>query len=249
MVAEEFGQWEDSRRRIDLLGLDKGANLVVIELKRTDAGGHMELQAIRYAAMVSTLTFDKLITIYEQHLRENGMGLNAAERLLEFLEWSEPDEEQFGEEVKIVLASAEFSKELTTSVMWLNDFGLDIRCVRMHPYASGGQIVLDVQTGIPIPEVADSRSRRFPGPHPRKETEGAGGQRERPRLDQVRRDDCCWTLSRAEQTLDDVPLGFRRAAARRDAGTSHGNCPVAHKTVFSKPLKGTGAPTRYTTYS
>ena len=159
MVAEEFGQWEDSRRRIDLLGLDKGANLVGIELKRTDAGGHMELQAIRYAAMVSTLTFDKLITIYEQHLRENGMGLNAAERLLEFLEWSEPDEEQFGEEVKIVLASAEFSKELTTSVMWLNDFGLDIRCVRMHPYASGGQIFLAVQTGIPIPEVADSQVR------------------------------------------------------------------------------------------
>ena len=63
MIAEEFGQWEDSRRRIDLLGLDKGANLVVIELKRTEDGGHMELQAIRYAAMVSTLTFDKLITI------------------------------------------------------------------------------------------------------------------------------------------------------------------------------------------
>ncbi len=52
-------------------------------------------------------------------------------------EWILPslvtDEEQFGQEVKIVLASAEFSKELTTSVMWLNDFGLDIRCVRMHP--------------------------------------------------------------------------------------------------------------------
>ena len=92
----------------------------------------MELQAIRYAAMVSTLTFDKLITIYEQYLRDNGMEMNAAESLLDFLEWSEPDEEQFGQEVKIVLASAEFSKELTTSVMWLNDFGLDIRCVRMH---------------------------------------------------------------------------------------------------------------------
>ncbi len=51
LVAEEFGEWEDSRRRIDLLGIDKNANLVVIELKRTEDGGHMELQAIRYAAM------------------------------------------------------------------------------------------------------------------------------------------------------------------------------------------------------
>lgn len=39
IVAEEFGEWEDSRRRIDLLGIDKNGNLVVIELKRTEDGG------------------------------------------------------------------------------------------------------------------------------------------------------------------------------------------------------------------
>src|SRR3954453_15478472 len=53
VVAEEFGQWDESRRRIDLLGLDREANIVDIELKRTEDGGHMELQAIRYAAMVA----------------------------------------------------------------------------------------------------------------------------------------------------------------------------------------------------
>lgn len=159
VVAEEFGEWEDSRRRIDLLGIDKEANLVVIELKRTEDGGHMELQAIRYAAMISTLTFEKLTTIYERFLRDNDKEADAEESLLDFLDWSEPDEEQFGQEVRIVLASAEFSKELTTSVMWLNDFGLDIRCVRMHPYVSEGQMLLDVQTVIPIPEVADYQVR------------------------------------------------------------------------------------------
>jgi len=159
VVAEEFGDWEDSRRRIDLLGIDKNANLVVIELKRTEDGGHMELQSIRYAAMISTLTFEKLVAIYTRYLSENNIELNATESLLKFLDWNEPDEEQFGQEVKIVLASAEFSKELTTSVMWLNDFGLDIRCVRMHPYASNGEILVDVQTVIPIPEVADYQVR------------------------------------------------------------------------------------------
>ena len=161
IVAEEFGEWEDSRRRIDLLGIDKDANLIVIELKRTEGGGHMELQAIRYAAMISTLTFSKLLTIYERYLSlsDNDIEKDVTESLLEFLEWSEPDEEQFGQEVKIVLASAEFSKELTTSVMWLNDFGLDIRCVRMHPYTSDGQTFLDVQTVIPIPEIVDYQVR------------------------------------------------------------------------------------------
>jgi hypothetical protein len=58
VIAEEFSEWEDSRRRIDLLGGDRDGNLVVIELKRTEDGGHMELQAIRYAAMVSALTME-----------------------------------------------------------------------------------------------------------------------------------------------------------------------------------------------
>src|SRR5687768_8180281 len=69
VIAEEFGEWEDSRRRIDLLGLDKDANLVVIELKRTDDGGHMELQALRYAAMVSTMTFDQAVDVFASYLR------------------------------------------------------------------------------------------------------------------------------------------------------------------------------------
>jgi len=31
VIAEEFGNWEDARRRIDLLALDKAGRLVVIE--------------------------------------------------------------------------------------------------------------------------------------------------------------------------------------------------------------------------
>lgn len=152
VVAEEFGEWEESRRRIDLLGLDKAANIVVIELKRTDDGGHMELQAIRYAAMVSTLTFDRVVEIYSKFLQENNLADIARDKLLEFLEWSEPDEELFGQDVSIVLASAEFSKELTTAVMWLNERNLDIRCVRLKPYRDGDRTLLDVQAVIPLPE-------------------------------------------------------------------------------------------------
>ena len=64
IISEEFSQWEDSSRRIDLLGIDKDANLVVIELKRTEDGGHMELQSLRYAAMISAMAFDKAVEVY-----------------------------------------------------------------------------------------------------------------------------------------------------------------------------------------
>ena len=160
IVSEEFGDWEDSRRRIDLLGIDRDANLVVIELKRTEDGGHMELQAIRYAAMISTLTFDQLVPIHDRYLLENGIEKDARENLLEFLDWDDSSAGPFGQEVRIVLASAEFSKEVTTTVMWLRDMGsLDIRCVRMEPYISEGTTLLDIQTVIPAPEAADYQVR------------------------------------------------------------------------------------------
>jgi hypothetical protein len=155
VVSEEFGEWDESKRRIDLLGINKAGNLVVIELKRTEDGGHMELQALRYAAMISTLTFSKLVQIYEKYLSARELEINAETTLLSFLGWEEPDEDNFAQEVKIVLASAEFSKELTTSVIWLNDFGIDIRCVRMHPYVDNDNVLIDIQTVIPVPETAD----------------------------------------------------------------------------------------------
>lgn len=156
VIAEEFGEWEESKRRIDLLALDKDANLVVIELKRTEDGGHMELQAIRYAAMVSTMTFDRVVDIYGRYLAQNGGDTEQArERILEFLGREEVDEDSFAQDVRIVLVSANFSKELTTAVMWLNKRELDIRCIRLTPYQDNGRVLVDVQQVIPLPEAAE----------------------------------------------------------------------------------------------
>lgn len=152
VIAEEFGDWDASRRRIDLLCLDSDANLVVVELKRTDDGGHMELQAIRYGAMISTMTFDQVVEAHNAYLASVDSDEDARERILEFLSWDEPDDDAFAQDVRIVLASAEFSKELTSSVLWLNDKGVDIRCVKMTPFYDGRRILLDIQQVIPLPE-------------------------------------------------------------------------------------------------
>lgn len=155
VVSEGFREWEDSRREIDLLAVDKEANLVVIELKRTEDAGHAELQAIRYAAMVSAMTFEKTVEVYGDYLRKNGSDADAAGALLDFLGWEEPDEDSFAQDVRIVLVAADFSKELTTSVMWLNERALDIRCVRLRPYRDGTRTLVDVQQVIPLPEAQD----------------------------------------------------------------------------------------------
>jgi hypothetical protein len=158
VVAEEFGEFADANRRIDLLCVDRSARLVVVELKRTNDGGHMELQSLRYAAMVSTMTADDLEKTFQKHLAAHGGEPDeAASRLAEwFDEVEDSDEAVIQRDVRIILASAGFDKQITTTVLWLNDvYGLDIRCVRLTPYRIEGRLLLDVQHVIPLPEAAE----------------------------------------------------------------------------------------------
>jgi len=156
VIAEEFGAWDDSRRRIDLLAIDKEGCIVVIELKRTEDGGHMELQAIRYAAMVSAMTFDQAIEAFAVYLKRREDDRDARTVILDFIE---VEEESFGQDVRIVLASAEFSKELTTAALWLREQTVDIRCVRIQPYGTPENTLLDVQQVVPLPEAEDYQIR------------------------------------------------------------------------------------------
>ena len=156
IVSEEFGAFADARRRIDLLGIDREGHLVVFELKRTVDGGHLELQALRYAAMVSTMTFDDLVGHYEQYLArvEPGAVGEAGARLTEWLD--DGDGTVLSRLVRIVLISGGFDREITTTVLWLTDmYGLDIRCVRLTPYKVGERLLLDVQQVIPLPEASE----------------------------------------------------------------------------------------------
>jgi len=159
VLAEEFGDWEDSLRRIDLLCLDRDARLIVVELKRTEDGGHMELQAVRYAAMVSHMTFAAAVRAHKSFLKTNNIEGDAEEIILGFLRWDEPKEEIFAAEVAIVLASPEFSREITSTVIWLSEHDIDIRCVKIEPYKFEQEILLDIQQIVPPPEASDYQVR------------------------------------------------------------------------------------------
>jgi hypothetical protein len=160
VVAEEFGEWEDARRRIDLLAVDKAGCLVVIELKRDD-GAHMDLQAVRYAAMVSSMDFGDVVAAYEKHLARTApdVGRDARTELTAFIDTAE-EEPTISTDVRIVLVSADFGRELMTTVLWLNRFeGMDIRCVQLVPYRLDGRVLLDIRQVVPLPEAADYQVR------------------------------------------------------------------------------------------
>lgn len=155
VVAEEFGDFADVRRRIDLLCVDREGQLVVVELKRTEDGGHMELQALRYAAMVSTMTFEQLADTYQRYLRHVAPSRadDARAQLAEFLEDAGGEDTVLERRVRILLVSGGFDPQITTTVLWLNDmYGLDITCIRLLPYRVDQRLLLDVQQVIPLPE-------------------------------------------------------------------------------------------------
>jgi hypothetical protein len=151
VIAEEYSLFQDSRRRIDILALDRGGNLVVIELKRTEDGGHMELQALRYAAMVSTITFDHLVEALA-----DAQSVTPPEARVTILEWIDEPLDELPNHVRIILVSANFSTEITSTVLWLNEnYNMDVSCHRIVAYKLDSEILLDLQQIIPLPEAKD----------------------------------------------------------------------------------------------
>lgn len=129
--------------------------MVVVELKRSHDGGHMELQALRYAAMVSAMTFDGLVDVFKRHLSRTKPDEveNARRTLTDWLEEAGGDDAVVSGEVRIVLVSAGFGTEITTTVLWLNEvYNLDIACVRLVPHRVNGRLLLDITQLIPLPE-------------------------------------------------------------------------------------------------
>ena len=191
IITEEFSNWEGSGRSIDLLGLDATGRLVVIELKRGDTGSHMELQAIRYAAMVSAMTLQQAIESHRAYLARIGSEEDAEERIREHLENS--DETRFSSErPRIILASEGFSSELTTCALWLNESGLDVTCIRMQPHRSGQELLIETSQTIPLPEAQSYlvriREREEEQDRERKSVFGSfaeGGSLFRERIDSV----------------------------------------------------------------
>ena len=134
----------------------------MIELKRTNDGGHMELQALRYAAMVSALTFDEVVDAYVEYLTHEGEDpRDARGKLANWLDDVDGEDAVIQRDVRIILASADF-EEITTTALWLNDvFSTDIRCVRITPYRVQERLLLNVEQVIPLPEAQEITAVRL----------------------------------------------------------------------------------------
>jgi hypothetical protein len=154
-VSIEFDRFVNSNDRLDVLAIDRQGNLVVIELKRDAYAGYADLQSVRYAAMVSSMTIDNLLPYYlayqKKYLKiETPSKENSRTDIEEFV--NQDSFEELSSKPRIILCSENFSQEITTTVLWLNQSGLDISCVRITPHKIGEQVVIVPNKIIPLQE-------------------------------------------------------------------------------------------------
>lgn len=154
IIQKEFDGFADTRERLDLLALDKLGNLVIIENKLDDSGRDVTWQAIKYASYCSSLTKQDIIEIYQRYL---GASANAEEMLSDFFDGKDLSDVEInvGNSQRIFFVAANFRKEVTSSVMWLLNFNLRIKCFKVTPYKYNDKLLLDFDQIIPIKDADD----------------------------------------------------------------------------------------------
>ena len=162
LITTEFDRWEvrDHKLadRLDALFLDTSGAPVVVELKRDKAADTVELQALKYAAYCSQLTLDELA---EEFATTHGGNKDEARQLT-----ARSCSRARGRRLTLgphPPGGGQLSGPAVTSVvLWLREYGVDIRCVEVSARAvpDARQAVLTARQILPLPEAEDYLVRR-----------------------------------------------------------------------------------------
>jgi len=151
IIQKEFSDFDETRERLDLLALDRAGSLVIIEVKRDDSGKDVTWQALKYVSYCSTFTNDDIVRIFQRYL---GEAKCAKSELCEFF-GQDDFSTLLNQSQRIILVAANFRKEVTSTVMWLFNRGIDIKCIKLTPYKHGEDIFIYPEQIIPVKDVEE----------------------------------------------------------------------------------------------
>ncbi|MDP2140044.1 MAG: DUF4268 domain-containing protein [Gammaproteobacteria bacterium] len=162
IIQKEFDGFDDTRERLDLLALDKEGNLVIIENKLDDSGRDVVWQALKYASYCASLSKAQVVDIYQRYLNQKAQESSqpperAEDKLIAFLDVDDLDAIQLNRNrsQRLILVAARYRKEVTSTVLWLSQFGIACQCFKVTPYQAGSELFLNLEQIIPTPESSD----------------------------------------------------------------------------------------------
>jgi len=140
-----------SKIRLDLLAIDKQANLVVIEIKSDHSGSDAEWQAIKYASYCSSFSPSEIYEHFAEYL-----GTDTDDAFYKIEEFIDFEPEELNQKQRIILVAKDFHSDLISGVFWLRESEIDISCIRLKPYLDEyEQLFINPEIIIPLPEAKD----------------------------------------------------------------------------------------------
>ena len=126
---------------IDLLGIDREGNTVVIELKRDRTPRDTLAQALEYASFVEELDTDQLEEILQRYVSDEALNLASYHR--NYFELSSDEAVSFNKEQRIVLVGQRITGEIRQTASFLRRKGMRVTCLEFSYFqANGGKHLL-----------------------------------------------------------------------------------------------------------
>ena len=161
VVTTEYGHWlttsgSIARDRLDILGLGTDGRLVVAELKRGHAPDTVDMQALKYAAMVSRFNLESLAEAYGAFRRSRDEDISDSESLEHLNNHTQftVDSETL-RSPRIVLLASSFPYSVTSTAVWLSEMGIDISLVQFQAYRLDDKVLMSVSQLYPVRDVAE----------------------------------------------------------------------------------------------
>jgi hypothetical protein len=167
IVTAEFDRWQTragarALDRLDLLALRRDGTVQVAELKRGAAPDTVEMQALKYAAMVSGFSAAELADQHARFRTNRGEPLTEDDALEVLLRYA-PDLQDEGPRIpEVVLVVESFPPVVLTTVVFLHEqLELPMRLVTIGAYRfADGELVVRATQLYPIDEVDTLKPRR-----------------------------------------------------------------------------------------
>jgi len=162
IIQKEFNGFSDTMERLDLLALDESGRLVVIENKLDDSGKDVVWQALKYVSYCASLSKSEIRDIYQKYLDRYKDAGDAGALIAEFYKCSDFGEVKINtsdSDQRVILVAANFRKEVTSTVLWLQSHNVDVKCIRVTPYQMDQQIFLDTEQILPPPSTEEYQIR------------------------------------------------------------------------------------------
>ena len=121
---------------IDLLGIDREGNTVVIELKRDRTPRDTLAQALEYASFVEELDTAQLEEILQRYVSDEALNLASYHR--NYFELASDEAVSFNKEQRIVLVGQRITGEIRQTASFLRRKGMRVTCLEFSYFQANG---------------------------------------------------------------------------------------------------------------